>query len=42
MSQKLLEEMVDITKKIGYNDVKFESKEKKELEIKEKQKERED
>ena len=41
-AKKHLEEMVDITKKIGYNDVKFESKEKKELEIKEKQKERED
>ena len=42
MAKKHLEEMVDITKKIGYNDVKFGQKTKKELEEEKMQKERED
>lgn len=42
IAKKHLEEMADITKKIGYNDVKFDQKEKKELEVEEMQKERED
>ena len=41
-AKKHLEEMVDITKKIGYNDVKFGKKTKKELEEEKMQKERED
>ena len=40
IAKKHLEEMVDITKKIGYNDIKFEQKNKRELE--EIQKEREE